>query len=187
MGKIIVGFAVSLDGFIEGPNHEIDWIIHDKDQFKKLKDQWDGTEAMIYGRKTYETVITMAKKRRDLMNPFSHMKHYVFSESLEFVEEGFILTKGNTRDLVEKIKMGHEKNIAVFGGAILASSLINLGLVDELVFAICPVILGSGKPYFSGITGRKDFSLKESVSFSSGLVSLTYSLKPTEQKQLSGE
>jgi len=177
MRKLIAGFAVSLDGYIEGPNGEYDWIIYDKEQYKELAEHWKKIDAMFYGRKTYEAALKMKDQYKGKNNPFAHMKHYVFSNSLAEVEKGFILISGDTKKQVLKIKKEPGKDIAVFGGAELACSLINLKLVDELVLAICPVLLGNGKPFFSNITNRNYFTLKESKTFSSGLVSLTYEAK----------
>jgi len=175
MRKLVAGFAMSLDGFIEGPNGEYDWIIHDKEQFKELAEYWKKIDAMFYGRKTYEAALKNPYKGKD--NPFAHMKHYVFSNSLTKLEKGFILVSGNTKNEITKIKNQPGKDIAVFGGAELACSLINLKLVDEIVLAICPVLLGKGKPFFVNIQERNYFTLKENKTFSSGLVSLTYAAK----------
>jgi dihydrofolate reductase len=87
---------------------------------------------------------------------------------------GFILVNGDLEKEVIKIKKESGKDIAVFGGAELVSSLINLDLIDELVLAICPVVLGKGKPFFINIKERKRYRLKEVKSYISGLVSLTY-------------
>ena len=172
MRKLIAGFAISLDGYIEGPNGEYDWIIHDKEQFKELAKYWKKIDAMFYGRKTYEAVLKNPYKGKN--NPFAHMKHYVFSNSLKKVEDGFILVNGDTKKQVTKIKNEPGKDIAVFGGAEFACSLINLRLMDELMLAICPILLGKGKPFFVNISERNYFTLKESKTYSSGLVSLTY-------------
>lgn len=175
MRKITTGFAVSIDGYIEGPNGEYDWIIYDKEQYKELAKYWKKIDAMFYGRKTYEAVLRNAQKEKS--NPFSHMKHFVFSNSLEKVENGFILIKGDTKEEVMKIKNEPGKDIAVFGGAEFACSLINLKLIDEMVLAICPVLLGKGKLFFINIGERNFFTLKETKTYSSGLVSLTYEAK----------
>jgi dihydrofolate reductase len=174
MRKLIVGFAVSLDGYIEGPNGEYDWIIYDKEQYKVLAKHWKKIDALFYGRKTYEAVLKMKDASKGKNNPFAHMKHYVFSNSLTKVKKGFILISGDTSREVIKIKKKPGKDIAVFGGSELACSLINLKLVDELMLAICPVLLSKGKPFFSNINERNYFTLKESKTYSSGLVSLTY-------------
>jgi dihydrofolate reductase len=132
---------------------------------------------MLYGRKTYEAVVKYQANSKSKSNPFAHMKHIVFSQSLQKADAPFILNKGNIKDEVEAIKSQPGKNIAVFGGAHLLSSMINLKLINELVLAISPVILGNGKPSFINITGRNYFELKQAKSYKSGLVALTYELK----------
>lgn len=179
MRKLIAGFAVSIDGYIEGPNGEYDWIIFDKEQQKELAHHWKRIDAMFYGRKTYEAAVAMQAKTKGKkqQSPFAHMKHYVFSTSLHTVEEDFTLVKGETVNEVENIKNQPGKDIAVFGGAEFACSLINLGVVDEIQLAICPIILGAGKPFFSNISKRIHLDLQQCKSYTSGLVSLTYSVK----------
>jgi dihydrofolate reductase len=173
MRKLVAGFAMSLDGFIEGPNGEYDWIIYDQEQFKELARYWERMDTMLYGRKTYEVCLaTQSASKQN--NPFAHMKHYVFSKTLKSGAEGFTIINGDLEKEVIKIKSEPGKDIAVFGGAELVSSLINLNLIDELVLAICPVVLGKGKPFFINIKERKNYRLKEVKSYASGLVSLTY-------------
>ncbi len=77
---MIVGFATSLDGYIEGPNGEYDWIVFDKEQQNELAKFWNKMDALFFGRKTYEATVKMqaksgSKKQR---NSFAHMKHYFF-------------------------------------------------------------------------------------------------------------
>ncbi len=175
MRKLVAGFACSIDGYIEGHNGETDWIIYDKDQFKELKDFWDKIDTLFHGRKTYEQAIAMQKgSKKKQANPFAHMKHYVFSQTLKSVDDGFTLVQGDTEKKVKQIKADSGKDIAVFGGAELVSSLLNMGLVDELVLAICPVILGKGKSFFTNIEKRVNLKLKECKSYPSGLVGLSY-------------
>jgi dihydrofolate reductase len=178
MRKLIAGFATSIDGFIQGPNGEIDWIIYDKEQFKELEESWKKIDAMFHGRKTYEEVFATQKSPgKKQSNPFAHMKHYVFSGTLRKVKEGFILVNGDLKKEVSRIKNEPGGEIAVFGGAELVCSLLNMGLVDELNLAICPVLLGKGKPLFPCIQKRIKWKLKETKSYTSGLVSVTYQVK----------
>src|SRR5215208_6318046 len=95
MRKLIIGFACSLDGYIEGPNGEYDWIIFDKQQQKEVAESWKDIDAMFYGRKTYEASMAMQAKSKSKSNPFAHMKHYVFSKTLSSVADGFILVYGD--------------------------------------------------------------------------------------------
>lgn len=178
MRKITAGFATSIDGFIEGPNGEIDWIIYDQEQFTELAEQWKKIDAMFHGRKTYEASLKMkGKLSEEITNPFAHMKHYVFSNTLVEVEDNYILVKGDLKAEVEKIKNEPGGEIAVFGGASLLSSLLNLDLIDELTLAICPTVMGNGKPFFENIKKRSDWNVKEVKTFASGLVSASYQKK----------
>ena len=173
MRKLIAGFAVSLDGYIEGPNGEYDWITSDQEQYKELAEFWKRMDAMFYGRKTYEVCLAMQPGSHK-KNPFAHMKHYVFSQSLDKAADGYILVKGNLEKEVTKIRNEPGKEIAVFGGAALFSSLINLDMIDELVLAVCPVRLGEGQPQFARVRESKNYRLKKVKTYTSGLVSLTY-------------
>src|SRR5258705_4019391 len=105
MRKLLAVFATSIDGYIEGPNGEIDWIIYDNEHFKELGKLWKETDVLFHGRKTYEVAMATLKDSKEKpADPFAHMKHYVFSNTLREVEEGFILITGDIKKQVEKIK-----------------------------------------------------------------------------------
>lgn len=178
MRKIIAGFATTIDGFIEGPNGEIDWIIYDPEQFAELGEYWKKIDAMFHGRKTYEASLKMKDEvSEEMINSFAHMKQYVFSKTLNKVEDNYILVNGDLKTEVERIKNEPGGEIAVFGGAELVSSLLNLDLIDELSLAICPVLLGQGKPFFQHIEKRIDWKVKEVKTYKSGLIYITYQRK----------
>ena len=107
---------------------------------------------------------------------FPKFKEYIFSTTLTNVKEGAALIKGNIKNEVEKIKNDKGKDIWLFGGAGLTTSLMNLGLVDELSLAVHPVLLGSGKPLFNNIKDRIKLTLLDTKTYSTGLVSLTYNI-----------
>jgi dihydrofolate reductase len=173
MRKVILGLAVSLDGFIEGPNGEYDWCFTDQDY--GLADFMKRIDAVFIGRRTYEIALTMGEEGG---GDFPKFKEYIFSTTLKQVKDGAILINGDIKTEVEKIKKEEGKDIWLFGGAKLTTSLMNLDLVDELSLAIHPILLGNGKPLFKNITDRINLTLIDSKSFSSGLVSLTYTLTP---------
>jgi dihydrofolate reductase len=105
MRKLIAGAATSIDGYIEGPNGEIDWIIFDKEQFNELGKQWKKTAAMFYGRKTYEVAkATLRDSKEKQANPFAHMRHYVFSNTLKKADKGFTLISGDIKKTSRKNK-----------------------------------------------------------------------------------
>lgn len=172
MRKLILQLAVSLDGYIEGPNGEYDWCFTDQDYgqsefFKRI-------DAVFYGRKTYEMMLNMADQNDSWL---PKLKEYIFSNAIDQVKAGAILVQGNIKEQVIKIKESGGKDIWLFGGAGLTASLMNLGLVDEISLAIHPILLGAGKPLFHNVQNRVKLSLLDTKSFSSGLVSLTYQVE----------
>ena len=171
MRKVILGVAVSLDSFIEGPNGEYDWCFTDQDY--GLSDFFKRIDTMFLGRKTYEMTLTTGDNGG---SGFPKLKEYIFSTTLDKVKEGATLIKGDIKTEVEKIKNEKGKDIWLFGGAGLTTSLLNLGLVDELSLAVHPILLGGGKPLFSSIKDRINLTLVDTKTFSTGLVSLTYNL-----------
>jgi len=172
MRKIILQLAVSLDGFIEGPEGEYDWCLTDQDYGQS--EFFQRIDAVFYGRKTYEMMLNMADQN-DIWLP--KLKEYIFSNTIDQVKAGAFLVKGNIEEQVVKIKKSRGKDIWLFGGSELTSSLINLGLVDEISLAVHPILLGAGKPLFHLIRERVNLKLLDTKSFSSGLVTLTYQVK----------
>ena len=171
MRKIILGLAVSLDGFIEGPNGEYDWCFTDQDY--GMTEFYKRIDSMFIGRRSYELLLTLGD---DAMPGFPKLNEYVFSTTLKEVKPGATLIHGNTKEIVEKIKNEPGKDIWLFGGASLTTSFLNLNLIDEISLAIHPIILGSGKPLFSDIKNRIPLNLIDTKTYSSGLVSVSYRL-----------
>jgi len=171
MRKVILGVAVSLDGYIEGPNGEYDWCFTDQDY--GMSDFFKRIDSLFIGRKSYELSLTMGDAA---MPGFPKLTEYVFSTTLKKVKPGAILIKGNIEEAVKRIKNEPGKDIWLFGGASLTASLLNLGLIDEIGLAVHPIILGGGKPLFSNVQGRIPLNLTDTKKYSSGLISLTYTL-----------
>jgi len=166
MRKIVAGFAISLDGYIEGENGEYDWIVMDMDfDFAGHMKRFD---TFFFGRISYEKLLQFGKVS------FPGITNYVFSNSLATVDNDFVLLKGDIKDLVSSIKKQDGKDIAVYGGAKLLSSLLDLGLVDELNMSVIPVILGQGKRMVDILKERVHLTLIETKKFSSGTVQLAY-------------
>ena len=178
MRKVILGVAVSLDGFIEGPNGEYDWCLTDQDY--GLSDFFKRVDTVFIGRKTYEMTLEMEGGPAG----FPKFKEYIFSTTLDKVKEGATLIKGDIKTEVERIKNEKGKDIWLFGGASLTTSLMNLGLVDELSLAVHPILLGGGKPLFNNIKDRIKLTLVNTKTYSTGLVSLTYTLITNNDLQL---
>ena len=172
MRKIILGLAVSLDGFIEGPNGEYDWCLTDQDY--GMSEFFKRIDSLFIGRKSYEMTASMGDAA---MPGFPKLKEYVFSNTLDTVKKDAILIRGDIAEQVKKIKKEPGRDIWLFGGAALTTSLMNLGLVDEIGLAVHPILLGSGKYLFNQLDGRIHLHLVDTKTYSSGLVSLTYTVK----------
>lgn len=171
MRKLILQVAVSLDGFIEGPNGEYDWCFTDQDY--GMSDFFKQIDSLFIGRKSYELVQTMDAAE---MATWPKLKEYVFSNTLKEVKPGAVLINGNIGSVVKEIKNEKGKDIWLFGGASLTTVLLKLDLVDEIRLAVHPLVLGNGKPLFSNLESRLPLTLKNTQTYSSGLVMLTYTV-----------
>ena len=166
MRKVVAGFAISLDGYIEGPKGEYDWITMDPDfDFDAHMKRFD---AFFFGRTSYQ------KLKQAGSIKFPGTQNYIFSNSLEGVVENCILVGGNIHDKVIEIKKQKGKEIAVYGGATLLSSLLDHNLVDELTMTVMPIILGKGKSMVNDLKSSIRLILIDTKKFSSGSVQLNY-------------
>ena len=144
MRKIILGLAVSLDGFIEGPNGEYDWCPPPSKE--EMEEFLDKVDIIFMGRKSYELMGGSA---------FPGKVCYVFSNTLKNVKGKDVhILNGDILKSVKEIKEQKGKDIWLFGGASLTTTFINEGLVDEMWLGLVPVILGGGKPLFQNISKR---------------------------------
>jgi dihydrofolate reductase len=173
MRKIILGVAVSLDGFIEGPNGEYDWCFTDQDY--GMSDFVKRIDAVMYGRKSYEMMKGIETPAGGY--PWAGMKNYVVSNTLKENGKDFELIAGDVKRKIQDIKSAKGKDIWLFGGASLTTSLLNARLVNELWLAVHPILLGQGKLLFSGIEGRIKTRLLSSKTYDTGLVSLQYEIE----------
>lgn len=170
MRKVILGLAVSLDGFIEGPHGEYDWCFTDQDY--GLNDFFTRIDAMFIGRKSYE----MMENSGEVVPGMPIVKEYVFSNTLQQVKAGASLVNGDIATAVRSIKEQPGKDIWLFGGASLTDALLQEGLVDELWLSVHPVLLGNGKPLFRHQEHRTRLTLLHSKTYDTGLVSLWYKI-----------
>jgi len=181
MRKVIFFNLISLDGYFEGPNRDIDWHHVDEEFNDFAIQQTSEFGALLFGRVTYELMAsywpTDAARKDDpevagLMNTLPKV---VFSNTLEKVEwENTTLVKDNFVEEVSKLKEQPGKDIAIFGSSDLAVTFIDLGLIDEFRIMVNPVVLGGGKPILQGISSRLELKLLKVKTFQSGNVLLYY-------------
>lgn len=181
MRKIILNLTLTLDGFIEGPNGEIDWIVGDNsvDFGDILNEIISDKDAIFYGRKSYElwgnySPEQGSQKLKDAYALMHSKTKYVFSETKTSDDTSAIFINDNIRKRVEEIRHQPGKNIWLYGGASLITTFLNLGLVDEYHLAIQPVILGKGKPLFQNIEQRHRLKLLSAKGYPSGVTLLIY-------------
>ncbi|MEH6936855.1 dihydrofolate reductase family protein [Bacillus sp. JJ664] len=181
--RIILDLAVTLDGFIEGENGEVDWCIMDPEMgFTDFLNQID---TILYGRKSYDlwgqhTSKTIDSDTEKEMWKVVHCKEkYVFSRSPKEDHQAIYINE-NILEEISKLKSKPGKDIWLYGGASLITTFINLGLVDEFRLSVHPVILGEGKPMFIDINNRVNLKMVNTRTFSSGVVQLNYLLDGNE-------
>ena len=184
MRKVILFNLISLDGYFEGLDQDINWH-HVDDEFNEFAIQQTGEfGALLFGRVTYELMTsywpTEAAKRDDAMvaGLMNSLPKIVFSTTLEKVEwENTTLVKDNFVEAVSKLKQEAGKDIAIFGSSDLAVTFIEHGLIDEFRIMVNPIVLGSGKPLFQGVKSKLDLRLINTLTFKSGNILLYYEPK----------
>jgi dihydrofolate reductase len=187
MRKLIVSMNLSLDGYLSGPHGELDWHfeIWNDGMGEKILERLEGTDTIILGRLTYET---MAKywtvkplddhfPRQDLAIADKMNQHtkVVFSKTIkESIWHRTVFARGDSKEEIKMLKGQKGKDMILFGSASLASALILSGMVDEYDLWIHPVILGAGKSIFNHLQKQMNLRLKDSISFESGVLTNYY-------------
>ncbi|RDU35740.1 dihydrofolate reductase [Neobacillus piezotolerans] len=175
--RIVLDLAVTLDGFIEGKNGEVDWCIMDPDM--EFSDFLEQIDTIFYGRKSYDlwgqfTPEGINETDQEVWESIHGKEKYVFSRLQKGTDNKATFINGNILEEVNKIKSQPGKDIWLYGGASLITTFIDLGLVDEFRLSVHPVILGEGKPLFNNIKQRVNLKLANTRPFSSGVVQLIY-------------
>ena len=170
MRKVVYGGAMSLDGYIAGPNGEYDWILMDPDiDFAEAMDRFD---TFLIGRKTFEAVRRMGGEAP----PTPGIRNIVFSRTLRPEDCPYPVSDDAER-VVTALREEPGKDIALFGGGELFRSLLAAGLVDEIGFAVIPVLLGGGIPLLPSPADRARLKLKKHrVYEKTGTVGLEYDI-----------
>jgi len=182
MRDLIYKMGVSLDGFVAGPDGEIDWSAPDEELHRFHNEQIQEFGAQLCGRRLYETMLywetadetpSAAEHELEFARIWKALPKVVFSTTLEKVEGNATLATDSVAEEVARLKEQPGKDVAV-GGAGLASSAIKLGLIDEFRLFVSPVILGGGTPYFPALDERINLELVETRTFGSRVVYLRY-------------
>jgi dihydrofolate reductase len=170
--------SVTLDGFMEGPNRELTHTAEfaDPDFDRYASEMLQSIDGMLLGRVTYELFAgywpTAKGPDADRMNQLPKL---VFSRTLKKLDwANSKLVNGNVGEAVTRLKEQPGRDLAVFGSAKLAATLIQLGLIDEYRVFVTPVILGVGTPMFKDIESTFSLKLLDATIWTSGTVALRY-------------
>ncbi|WP_300660140.1 dihydrofolate reductase family protein [Fluviicola sp.] len=177
MKKVILDLAVTLDGFIEGPNGEIDWCIMDDDM--DFDGFLSGIDTIFYGRVSYDAWgnfqpdAAAGQVELDLWKAIHSKDKFVFSSRIREDEKATFI-HSDIAATVSEIKKRGGKDIWLYGGASLIKTFIQLNLVDTYRISVHPTVLGSGKPLFEEVKNRIELRLLQTHVFKSGVVQLIY-------------
>lgn len=171
MRRIRYSVAMSLDGYIAGPQGEYDWIPMDPDiDFGAMFKQFD---TLLMGRKSYD-----AARKQGGGGAMSGMKAYVFSRTLRQADCPDATVSDNPKDTIAALKQATGKDIWLFGGGELFKSLLALGVVDAVEVAIVPVLLGRGLPMLPTPAAMSQLTLtRHRVYEKTGTVLLHYAVR----------
>ena len=177
MRKVIVSNLMSLDGFFEGPNHELDWFVVDEEFFAYARDMLRGVHTIVFGRKTYQHMADYwpSAPADEIADQMNNLPKIVFSRTLESAEwQNSTLVKSDAIAEISKSKQLPGKDMVILGSASLASFLLQQGLIDEYRVILNPVLLGSGRLLFQDVKQRLRLKLSRTKLFGSGVVVLYY-------------
>lgn len=185
MRKIVFLVHISLDGFVAGPNGEMDWISAPQELFDWGSTLTNQADTALYGRTTYWMMQNYwptagvkpnaSKHDKEHAEWYNRVTKVVVSKTMK--DEGTektIIIRDNLTENIRKIKNQHGKNIQIYGSASVIQELMKEGLIDEFYLSVNPIILGKGKPLFKDVPARIKLNLLETKIFPQGVILLHY-------------
>ncbi len=190
MRKIVVSMHITLDGFVSGPNGEMDWITLDDEMFDFVGTFTQNADTALYGRITYQMMEnywpTAGSKKDASKHDIEHSEWYnrvgkiVFSKTLKnSLNPKTIFLSKNISQEIQTLKNKKGKNILIFGSPTAVQSLIQYNLIDEYWLFVNPIILGKGKPLFPKRKNSIPLILQKTKKFPCGVIGLHYKTKNT--------
>jgi dihydrofolate reductase len=175
MRKLVVFNLVTMDGYVAGPNGEIDW--HNVDgEFNDFAIEQTATfDALVFGRVTYDLMASYWPTEDAIKNDpivagqMNAIPKLVVSRTLDKADwNNTRLVKDNVVAEIKKLKDEPGKEIAIFGSSNLSAYLLDEGLIDEIRLIVNPIILGNGMPIFKGAQKQSRWELYKSRTFRNG-------------------
>jgi dihydrofolate reductase len=185
MSKLFLQINTSLDGYIEDPSGEIDWHFVDAEFEQFVNTTLRSIDGMVFGRVAYEKLAEYwptaasnaeaSERHIEAARLMNELPKYVVSNRLERADwQNSHIISGDVQHEISGLKRRASRDIALFAGASVASSLARLGLIDEYRIILNPILLGAGTPLFNGGHDRIDLRLRETRQFGSGALVLIY-------------
>lgn len=169
MRKVTYGAASSLDGFIARQDHAVDWLRWSDDVSALTSRFWKSVDTVLMGRKTYEVAAASGTAS------YPGVKNYLFSRTLtESPDPQVELVSDDAAQFVRALKAKKGKGICVMGGGVLANSLFQADLIDEVGVNVHPILLGSGIPLFGSLERQIDLEMTEQKPLQGGCVYILY-------------
>ena len=173
MRKVTFGGASSLDNFIARKDDSVDWLLWSDEAGEIMREYWKTIDTIVMGRRTYEVAA-----RRGSKGGYSGVKTYVFSRTIKKAStKKLTFVSEDAASFVRRLKEEEGKDICVMGGGVLAKSLFEAGLIDEVGLNIHPVLLGSGIPLFYEMPRQIDLEMVKCQQLTNGCVVVTYRTK----------
>lgn len=170
MRQVILFIATSLDGYIARTDGGIDWLL--RDQNYGYPAFYGGVDTVVMGRKTYEQALTFGEF------PYSGKECYVFSRRPgRGSDDRVVFLDEDPGELVRRLRSKEGRNIWLVGGSELIREFALKDLIDTYVISVHPIILGAGIPLFRAPLPPQFLVLRDTTTFNSGLVQLTYTRK----------
>ena len=186
MRKVVSLMHMSLDGYVEGPNAEMDWIRIEEPVFEFVDRFISRVGTALYGPKTFAMMEaywpSVLQDETAAGHTLRHARWYADAEKIVFSRSrtdpggpsARLISGGNLAGELTALKQGEGKDLMIFGSPGLTHSCLEAGLVDEIVMTVSPVLLGAGTPMFPAGLRRTDLQLREAVPFAVGSVGFHY-------------
>jgi len=184
--KIVLSIPITLDGYIEGPHRELDWVVADDELHDYFTRQLKQADLLIFGRVAYQLLASywptavsdpqMTQGELDFANTINPLPKIVYSRTLETVGWNTQIKREFYPEEIMELKAQPGGNIALSGGAAIAQAFLRNGLVDEIQLVIQPAAIGNGKALFGALSEALKLNYAWKQEFASGVVALCYRL-----------
>jgi dihydrofolate reductase len=184
MGKLIVVVHVSLDGFVAGPNGDLDGFEAGEENLEFVCQLTETADTALFGRVSYELLNGYWPTARNLpaatpgeiaySNWYNNTRKVVISRTLQAPDDNTVIIRDNTQQEILVLKKQTERDILLFGSPTVAQELRKLDLIDGYWIFINPVLFGRGLPLFADVTVHTKLKLLETKRFANGELALKY-------------